>query len=118
MILTKDNQKLNQFLLDHAELRSDLINVKTDGFCYDVFNADNDKAKGIETILEKEGLTWNDAICFGDSTNDILMLEKADIGVAMGNASDFVKSHANFSTTTTYEDGIYNAVEKILKEEA
>lgn len=118
VILTKDNQKLNQFLLDHAELRSDLINVKTDGFCYDVFNADNDKAKGIETILEREGLTWNDAICFGDSTNDILMLEKADIGVAMGNASDFVKSHANFSTTTTYEDGIYNAVQKILKEEA
>lgn len=102
---------------DHPELRKDLINVKTDGFCYDIFNADNDKAKGIEAILEKEGLTWKDTICFGDSTNDIHMLEKADIGVAMGNASDYVKSFANFSTTTTYDNGIYNAVKKILEEE-
>ena len=45
------------------------------------------------------------------------MLKKADIGVAMGNASDFVKSYANFATTSTYDNGIYNAVTKILKDE-
>ena len=101
----------------HPNLRNDLINVKTDGFCFDIFNADNDKSKGIEMILEKTGLTWKDAICFGDSTNDIHMLKKADIGVAMGNASDYVKSYANFATTSTYDNGIYNAVTKILKDE-
>jgi len=37
------------------------------------------------------------------------VLKKADIGVAMGNASDFVKSYANFATTSTYDNGIYNA---------
>ena len=84
---------------------------------FDIFNADNDKSKGIEMILEKTGFTWKDAICFGDSTNDIHMLKKADIGVAMGNASDFVKSYANFATTSTYDNGIYNAVTKILKDE-
>ena len=47
----------------------------------------------------------------------IHMLKKADIGVAMGNASDFVKSYANFATTSTYDNGIYNAVTKILKDE-
>ena len=36
---------------------------------------------------------------------------------AMGNASDFVKSYANFATTSTYDNGIYNAVTKILKDE-
>lgn len=118
VILTKDESKLKVFMKEHPDLRMDLINVKTDGFCYDIFNADNDKSKGIESILKKEGLTWKDTICFGDSTNDIHMLEKADIGVAMGNASDFVKSYANFSTTTTYDNGIYNAVSKILKEES
>lgn len=38
----------------HPNLRNDLINVKTDGFCFDIFNADNDKSKGIEMILEKQ----------------------------------------------------------------
>lgn len=82
-----------------------------------VFNADNDKSKGIELVLNKNNMTWKDTICIGDSTNDIGMLEKADIGVAMGSASDYVKSFANWSTTSTYENGIFNAVAKILKEE-
>ena len=102
---------------NHPELRSDLINVKTDGFCFDIFNKENDKSRGIEIILEKENLTWEETICFGDSTNDIVMLEKAGIGVAMGSANDYVKSHATFSTTDVYNDGIYNAVKKILSEE-
>lgn len=38
----------------HPNLRNDLINVKTNGFCFDIFNADNDKSKGIEMILEKQ----------------------------------------------------------------
>lgn len=117
VVLTKDKKLVDQFMETHPNLRNDLINVKTDGFCFDIFNADNDKSKGIEMILEKTGFTWKDTICFGDSTNDIHMLKKADIGVAMGNASDFVKSYANFATTSTYDNGIYNAVTKILKDE-
>ena len=61
----------------------------------DIFNADNDKSKGIELVLNKNNMTWKDTICIGDSTNDIGMLEKADIGVAMGSATDYVKSFAN-----------------------
>ena len=118
VVLTKSKKLVDDFMEAHPSLRCDLINVKTDGFCFDIFNVDNDKSKGIEMILEKENLSWEDAICFGDSTNDIHMLKKAGIGVAMGNASDYVKSFANFATTTTYDNGIYNAVKRILNEES
>lgn len=64
-----------------------------------------------------EGLSWDDVIAFGDSTNDIRMLEKADLGIAMGSASDFVKSFANRTTTSVYANGIFNAVKDILAEE-
>ena len=117
VVLTKNKTLVDTFMEQHPDLRNDLINVKTDGFCFDIFNVDNDKSKGIEMILEKEGLEWKDAICFGDSTNDIHMLKKAGIGVAMGNASDYVKSYADFSTTSTYDNGIYNAIKKILDQE-
>ena len=117
VLMSKSEKPIQEYVITHQNLRSDLINVKTDGFCFDVFNKTTDKSKGIEIILAKENLTWNDAICFGDSTNDVQMLKKAGIGVAMGSASDFVKSNATFSTTDVYNDGIYNAVLKILNEE-
>lgn len=98
----------------HPDLRADLINVKSDGFMFDVFNSGNDKSVGIELMMKHVNFTWKDTIAFGDSTNDIHMLQKADIGVAMGGATDYVKSFANFSTTSVYENGIYNGLKKIL----
>ncbi len=102
----------------HPNLRSDLINIKTEGIAYDIFNSATDKAEGIQAVLDYEGLDWEDAIAFGDSTNDTQMLEKAGIGVAMGSATDYVKSFADIETTDVYHDGIYNAVKQILAQEA
>ena len=117
VFLTKDKKLVENFMEQHPRLRADLINVKSDGFVFDVFNANNDKSIGIESMMETINFTWKDVITFGDSTNDILMLEKADIGVAMGSASDYVKSFANFATTSVYDNGIYNGIKKILLEE-
>jgi hydroxymethylpyrimidine pyrophosphatase-like HAD family hydrolase len=39
------------------------------------------------------------------------MLRHAAIGVAMGNANDDVKQHADYITSTVDEDGIKNALQ-------
>ncbi len=114
VILTKEKKEIDDFMAAHPDLRADLINVKSDGFMFDVFNSDNDKSKGIELMMKHVNFTWKDTIAFGDSTNDIHMLQKADIGVAMGSATEYVKSFANFSTTSVYDNGIYNGIKKIL----
>ena len=49
-------------------------------------------------------------LAFGDGGNDVSMLRHAAIGVAMGNAVDEVKEHANYITTSVDEDGIANAL--------
>lgn len=113
-ILTKDPGALDAFMEEHPELRRDLINVKTDGFAYDLFNASSDKAQGIQAVLDYEDASWDDVIAFGDSTNDIDMLKKAGVGVAMGNAIEQVQQAADMVTSDVYHDGIYNAVKKIL----
>jgi hydroxymethylpyrimidine pyrophosphatase-like HAD family hydrolase len=50
----------------------------------------------------------------GDMENDIPMFEKAGFGVAMGNASDKVKSAAQAATSSNEEDGFANAIEHII----
>lgn len=114
VIMTKKQSSLERFLKDHVMLKSDLIEIAQDHFCFDVFNANNDKFVGINQVLQKEGIAWEECICFGDSTNDIKMLEMAGMGVAMGNASDYVKSFATRSTTSVYDHGIATALNDIL----
>lgn len=114
VVRTNDKESLESFINSKPLLRKDLIEVDENVFYFDVFNANNDKFVGINKVLELEGLSWDECICFGDSTNDLKMLEMAGMGVAMGNASDYVKSFANRSTTSVFEDGIANALNEIL----
>lgn len=51
-----------------------------------------------------------ETMAFGDAGNDIDMLEFVHIGVAMGNATDEVKAHADFITASVDEDGIEKAL--------
>lgn len=75
----------------------------------DIISKDGGKANGIQKILEFYGMTREEVIAFGDSDNDMDMLEFAGIGVAMGNAEESVKAVADYITTDIDEDGIWNA---------
>jgi hydroxymethylpyrimidine pyrophosphatase-like HAD family hydrolase len=61
-------------------------------------------------VLKYYHISTDEIMAFGDAANDISMLEYANIGIAMGNASDEVKKHADFVTTDIDDDGIYNAL--------
>ena len=76
----------------------------------DLVNANNSKASGIESILRHFGIKKEECIAFGDGGNDIEMLEYCGIGVAMGNADDSVKAHADYVTTSVDEEGIEHAL--------
>lgn len=68
------------------------------------------KPEGIKVILDYYGIDVKDTIAFGDGGNDISMLEYCNIGVAMGNAADDVKAHANYVTDDVDKDGLIKAL--------
>ena len=53
-------------------------------------------------------------MAIGDANNDIEMLDYAGLGVAMGNASENVKSLANAVTDSCEENGVATAIEKFI----
>ena len=76
----------------------------------DMISIDGGKAKGIGEVLAHYGLTPDEAIAFGDSDNDLDMLQAVKIAVAMGNACDEAKQCADYITTDVDDDGIWNAL--------
>ncbi len=79
----------------------------------DITAKGNTKAHGIEVVMDHLGLSAESSVAFGDGGNDVPMLCKAAIGVAMGNASDTVKSNADYVTTSVDDNGIANALKAL-----
>lgn len=74
----------------------------------DITPANGNKGVGVRKILDYYHLDKENAIAFGDGTNDIEMLEAVGTGVAMGNATDDVKTVADAICGHVAEDGIYH----------
>lgn len=74
------------------------------------------KAATLEKIAKFYGFKKERIIAFGDQHNDIEMLEWAGIGVAMKNASEELKEHADIVTKKdNNHNGIYHALKSIIK---
>ena len=41
--------------------------------------------------------------------NDLAMIKTAEVGIAMGNATELLKQHADYITDRIEDDGLYNA---------
>lgn len=80
--------------------------VRWHRYSCDILPKGGSKAAGIEKVLEKMGLTLNDAIAFGDGINDIEMLQAVGTGVAMGNGHESVKAVATHIAEHVDEDGL------------
>ena len=80
----------------------------------DIVAAGNSKAVGMEAICRHFGIRREETIAFGDGGNDIEMLQWAGVGIAMGNAEESVKQHADLVTTDVDSEGIENAVNQLL----
>lgn len=69
------------------------------------------KANMVEKVAEILGIDLKDTVAIGDSSNDIPMMERAKIAIAMGNATEDVKEIADYVTTNVEDDGIWNALD-------
>ncbi|WP_392561971.1 pyridoxal phosphatase [Orbus sturtevantii] len=61
----------------------------------DVALKGNNKGNGLANWAKFENIALSEIVAFGDSYNDLSMLKNAGLGVAMGNADDAIKAHAD-----------------------
>ncbi len=68
------------------------------------------KATGIQQVMDHFGASLSDCYAFGDSINDMEMLQYVSHSVGMGNAVPEVLEVVEYVTTDVTEDGIANAL--------
>ncbi len=69
-----------------------------------------DKGKGLEAMADFLGISIDQTMAFGDGGNDVAILKRAGIGVAMGNGGEPAKQSADYITTSVDDNGVWNAL--------
>lgn len=68
------------------------------------------KSKGIQTVVETTGHDLNNLTVFGDHTNDVKMFRLAGTAVAVANAEEITKQHADIIIGPNTDDAVVNYI--------
>jgi Cof subfamily protein (haloacid dehalogenase superfamily) len=72
------------------------------------------KGDGIVALAAAIGVPLSETAAIGDMPNDIPMLKRAGMAIAMGQAPAAVKAAADWVSASNEEDGVATAIERIL----
>ena len=78
----------------------------------EITHPEANKGKGLASLCRLLQIPMECTMAIGDSGNDEAMLRAAGLGVAMGNAPDFIRAIADAVTDTNEQDGAAAAIEK------
>ena len=72
-----------------------------------------DKGTGFTELMKKFNILKDDVIAIGDSATDIPLFKVAKTSIALGNASDAVRSQATMTVSGCSGDGVLEAIDKL-----
>ncbi|TCK86772.1 hypothetical protein EDC19_2826 [Natranaerovirga hydrolytica] len=78
-------------------------------------NKNTDKGISLLELAKSLDISKNEIMAIGDSYNDISMIKKAGLGIAMKNGNEEIKKHANYITKNDNDkDGVAEAIEQFI----
>lgn len=107
-------QKIDQFEKELPNIFPELYIVKSTPYFLEFSNKEASKYCAVKFLQKYWDIDETETLTIGDQNNDIALLKAGGIKIAMGNATDELKSIANYITDTVYNDGFVKAVEKFV----
>lgn len=96
------------------ELKDSYYPVQTAPFLIEIMNKNTNKGYAISQMAERLGYKMEEVMAIGNEKNDIPMLEASGFAVAMENAVEELKVHADFITKSNLNSGVGYAINKLL----
>lgn len=105
-------EKIDRFEKELPEIFPDLYIVKSTPYFLEFSNKEASKSCAVRFLQQYWGLNNEEILTIGDQNNDIALLKAGGIKIAMGNATEELKSIADYVTDSVYENGFVRAMEK------
>jgi phosphoglycolate phosphatase (TIGR01487 family) len=82
------------------------VAIETTGFAIHIMELGHSKMNGVRKASELIGIDTKDIAAFGDSDNDVSMLQDCGVGIAVANASPAAKMAAKYVCREPHADGV------------
>ncbi|WP_071395225.1 Cof-type HAD-IIB family hydrolase [Bacillus tuaregi] len=105
-----ENQKIRERVLKQLLNQSKLEISNSSPINIEINAAGVNKGNAIEKVCKQLNLSMEHVMAIGDSLNDMAMIKKSGLGIAMGNAQTVVKESADWVTAVNNEDGVAEAI--------
>lgn len=116
MSMVVGEERLDSVLQEVNDLFDGHVRAVSSGYgCIDILQDGIHKAWGLVELLKRWNLKPEQIMAFGDSENDIEMLELAGISYAMENAEEAVKRVATKVAPANSQAGVYQVLENWLE---
>ncbi|MYM62109.1 HAD hydrolase family protein [Pseudomaricurvus sp. HS19] len=103
-------QKFPQLVFAYAKMAA-----KPDWLFASVISGAACKQQAFDLLLAYHGVSADEVMSFGDAQSDMIFLQRAGLGVALGNAAPEVQAVASMVTSPVWEDGVAEVIERHLQ---
>ena len=116
MSLVVGEERSDSVLEEINHLFNGYVQAVSSGYgCIDILQAGIHKAWGLQELLKRWDIKAEEIMAFGDSENDVEMLQLAGIAYAMENADDKAKAVATDFAPSNSQAGVYQVLEAWLE---
>lgn len=115
LIGSKDKNSLDYYTRKLYEVYKNKLNFYFSlPYFVEIIHKDSNKKNALKFLATLLNVRKEEIISIGDNFNDMGMIEYAGLGVAMGNAPNYLKQVADFVTVSNDEDGVNYVLEKFI----
>jgi len=116
MSLVVGEERSDSVLEEINQLFNGHVQAVSSGYgCIDILQSGIHKAWGLQELLKRWDIKAEEIMAFGDSENDVEMLQLAGIAYAMENAYDKAKAVATNFAPSNSQAGVYQVLEDWLE---
>lgn len=116
MSMVVGEERSSSVLQEVNDLFDGRVRAVSSGYgCIDILQAGIHKAWGLQELLKRWDIKAEEIMAFGDSENDVEMLQLAGIAYAMENAEERVKEIATEVAPANSQAGVYQVLENWLE---
>ena len=117
ILMIGDNSSFDDFrerFQADPECRANL--VQSENTYLEILPSGVNKGNALEILAEHLGIPLEEVICFGDNLNDLEMILRAGVGVAMSNGREEVRDAADIVAPSNNEDGVGSVLLSLMED--